>query len=170
MRKVVETQDLHLSLVEGNPLQKLKAVTETDKLIAGIKKYKPGSNANIEAIKNLEAGRYGPMDGKATDRAVELINNVKGEFCYRWPRPVRNYDQMHTVKETDSILVRRFCTCCRNEFYSLQPNWLDSFLKVCKAQEKLRMPVEFQCPHCASTIITKTAMLKNPRAYGLGVK
>jgi len=119
----------------------IKAVQNTEK-----------SNANVEAIKLLEEGRYGKMDGKATERAANLINEIDGEFKYYWPESTIDYDQLFVFKKPGKAINKILCNVCEKDFYVVSKEWLEQLNKMRKITPPIEFPTDNACPHCAHNI------------------
>lgn len=123
---------------------------DIEKMIATIENSQPGSNANIDAVRLLEQGRYGQMDGKATERAAKLINQIDGEFKLYWPDSILDYDQLFLFKNVNKIASKIRCNVCENLFYAVNQKWLDEVNKVYRLN--IEYPADKACPHCAHNI------------------
>ncbi len=153
-----------IELPDGNwwqgadlPISKVSQIfKDGGKLVKAITKCDSKSNANINAIKDLEKGRYGSMDGQATKRAAKLIDKIKGKFKFAWPPSPMNYNSVWAVREPEYILQPVICLVCDNKFYGIKQDWLVQLSKASKT-EPLRMPDTVHCPYC-STIV-------HPHAY-----
>ena len=110
-----------------------------------------GSNANPATIKELEEGRYGRIDGQATERAVGHIVKLAGRFQWRWPRSPHDYRQPTVQRSETEFLKKAFCGVCRETFVF----WTDEYLAQLAAlagidPQKLRPKGSICCPHCAA--------------------
>lgn len=123
---------------------------DVDTLANAIENTTEGSNANPEAVKVLEQGRYGLMDGRATERAAKLINRIDGEFKLYWPEPLLNYDQLFIFKNASRMLVQVKCMICDGIFCVVDKKWLDEINKAYNTN--IAFPKDNACPHCASVI------------------
>jgi hypothetical protein len=123
-----------------------------DELIKAILNYKKASNANKKTLKALEKGRYGKMDGKATERAAELINKVEGKFEMRWPRSVRDYSQLSILRSPSKILKQAICAICKDPFWIINEEWLKMLETTIgkEAANKVRPKFGTCCPNCGS--------------------
>ena len=112
------------------------------------------SNASEEAIKQLEDGRYGLMDGQATFRAAELINKLTGHFSYCWPRAHRDYNQPTLYKDPGYLLQPMYCGICHNKFVRLKPDWMMYFVNLLNIPNDVKAkaipPYPLLCPHCGA--------------------
>ncbi|KPL25586.1 MAG: hypothetical protein AMJ75_00280 [Phycisphaerae bacterium SM1_79] len=108
-------------------------------LIRAIITAKPKSNANLKTIERLEKGRFGLMDGRATQRAANIINQLKGKFTLCWPEAHKNYGTEFVHRSPIDVLHRGWCNICKKEFY------------IDKSYEKESV----NCPWCASRIYRK---------------
>lgn len=103
---------------------------------------KPPSNANLDALKDLETGRFGNMDGSSCKRAAETINSVNGQFKMCWPDAPFNYDQPpFLIKDLWTIYKAILCGICGKMGYMY--NQFDP----------KKMP--FLCPHCGTKMTDK---------------
>jgi len=125
--------------------------TEVNKLIDAIKQLPTGTNASQEAIKDLQKGRYGLMDGKATDRAVELIGRTKGQFEMCWPILRANYNHAIAFGNFNFALNQRICPVCEQHFYIIRQEWLDMLLRSLQYKQ-FPLPEKIACPQCSSTL------------------
>jgi hypothetical protein len=115
------------------------------------------SNANLDALKALEKGRFGVMDGKATDRAAEIINKVKGQFKMCWPDNTQDYSQLTIVKSPVAVCVPTNCSICKNVFGQVDPQWLEKVKASIMEQNEgkelsldLSPRNDLHCPHCGA--------------------
>jgi hypothetical protein len=115
------------------------------------------SNANKEAIANLEKGRFGAIDGKATDRAAEIINKVKGEFKMIWPKSPNDYSQLTIVQSPEKVCVPTNCSICGEVFGQVDPRWMEMVkaeaMNQIKAQTDVEIKLDFSPKrdlHCAN--------------------
>ena len=114
-----------------------------------------GSNANAETIKELQEGRYGVMDGKATDRAVDYIEQLPpGWFGYSWPRSPNDYRQL-TIQRKQSEFFRALqCNVCGETFYVLTDDYVKQLATAAGCDvEKLRPKFGLCCPVCAARMV-----------------
>ena len=123
-----------------------KAIVEADK-----------SNANKDAIKELETGRYGKMDGKAFRRAAKEINDVKGKFKFCWPKASADYDHLGAYKDADSVLQTGFCGICKNKFNIVNQQYLANLCSALKGNPEVLKNLTAQsfCPHCSARYFKK---------------
>jgi len=110
------------------------------------------SNADLEAIKELETGRYGKMDGKAFKRTAKEINEVDGKFKFCWPRAHNDYDSLIMCKETTKVLRDGYCGICKRKFSMINPQYLKD---ICQSvggnpQNIVAMEKNTFCPHCCA--------------------
>ena len=115
------------------------------------------SNADKDAIKELETGRYGKMDGKAFKRAAKEINEVKGKFKMCWPRASNDYDHLGAFKESSKVIQDGFCGICKNKFNIVTNQYL---VDLCNAlggnKERLnQITSQSFCPHCSARFYRK---------------
>ena len=130
-----------------------KIYEDVEKMIKDIGSWRGGSNANTETIKKLEAGRYGKMDGKATERAAEIISKINGRFKQTWPKAWRDYDQPIIFKHIDKAIDYSYCGICGNKFPIVKKQWLEmilSTLDIKSSPDKLKRLSFDSCPWCAS--------------------
>jgi hypothetical protein len=141
-------------IVKDTPMSQISPIfKDVDSLLEAIKTCKIKSNANKKALKRLETGRYGKMDGRATERAAEIISKIEGKFKFCWPRARHDYDQITAVKSGESILWPNVCGICENTFFVVQMAWLKKMAAIIKLteQQKFNMGVHNSfCPHCSA--------------------
>jgi surface carbohydrate biosynthesis protein len=139
-------------LKTGTPLSKISPEFEDiDKLAEAIRDCSAGSNANLDAIKELENGRYGKMDGSAYKRAADEIEKIKGKWENKWDRPIRDYDQPVCVKHQESVIQKGRCGICGEEYTIVQKDWLTKLLKNFGVpDEKIDPLYNVSCPNCCS--------------------
>lgn len=141
-------------LLPDSPMSQISPIyQDVDKLLADIKKCKPKSNANKRALKRLETGRYGKMDGKATKRAADIIAKTTGKFKMRWPRSTRCYDQPTVKQRPESLIIPASCGICGRGFTVLAMKWLTGLDQAIKLtpQQKTAFHLETSiCPHCGA--------------------
>lgn len=129
--------------------------TDPQKLINAIRRSSDKSNANPKTIKTLEEGRYGRMDGKASERAAQVINKIDGQFKMVWPDNTRNYDQPTVVADTATIVRPMFCGICKMPFGRVEKEWLDKLIKFLGVKEPIEMGRNKLCPNCGSRYFDK---------------
>lgn len=95
-----------------------------EELIKAILAGKKESNANPATLKDLEKGRFGKMDGKATARAAEIICKHKGEFKFVWPKSTTDYTQLTIQKELRRLCTQIKCGICGEEMVIVNDSWL----------------------------------------------
>lgn len=105
-----------------------------------------GSNANPEALRELEQGRFGPMDGQATRRAAELILTVPGQFKMTWPRSWRNYETPVAKRFMQEIVQAIKCNVCGEVGYYLVNQNKHDHCVWCGTRI-LRLPMEQGAAH-----------------------
>ena len=111
-------------------------------LIQKLSKFRKGSNANKATLKELETGRYGPMDGKATVRAAEVISKIQGKFVMCWPDSPFNYTQPGAMYQTlQDVIKMSACGVCKKQFVIM-----NDALKV-KGRH-------YVCPWCGTRVLT----------------
>lgn len=146
------------SLADGNwwqrrdsPISQISPYyLDIEKMITAIEDSQPQSNANIDAVRLLEQGRYGLMDGKATERAAKLINQIEGEFKLYWPDSRIDYDQLLFFKNANKIVSKIKCNICENIFFAVNKKWLEEVNKTYKTN--IDYPDDKGCPHCIHNI------------------
>jgi len=95
------------------------------------------SNANTEVIKELEETYFGPIDGKACERAAKYINRLmpnKKSIPLVWPESKRDYTTFGVHKEMALGMSHRDvlqCCCCKRLVF------VSPAVKLAK------------CPHCS---------------------
>lgn len=123
-------------------------------LIEAISACPVGSNANLEVIKELEAGRYGPIDGKACDRAVHYINRLDGTFRYVWPRSVNDYRQLTIQRKESDFYQTMMCNVCHQPFHILTDEFVGQLANRMNVPiERLKPTQGMCCPHCAARMM-----------------
>ncbi len=123
-------------------------------LAQAILKTEPKSNANIKSIKELELGRYGPMDGNATERAAALIDLAYGKFKVRWPLANNIPVNPFTTREFEGLYMKVRCSFCEEVFWLMQQSFLDMFCAKMKI-EPIAIPNRLSCPCCSNPIGNK---------------
>ncbi len=115
------------------------------------------SNADKTAIKELETGRYGKMDGKAFKRAAKEINEVTGKFKFCWPRAHVDYDQICTFKEEAKAISKGYCGICKKPFTTINVQYLKDLCNALGGDKNKLANVSKQsfCPHCAARFFRK---------------
>jgi hypothetical protein len=110
-----------------------------------------GSNANPATIKELEEGRYGKIDGHATERAIEHIVKLAGRFQWRWPRSPQDYRQPTVQRAEGEFLKKAFCGVCGETFFLWTDEYLAQMAQFAGVKpEKLRPKGSICCPFCAA--------------------
>jgi surface carbohydrate biosynthesis protein len=141
-------------LLPDSPMSQISPIyQDVDKLINDIKNCKPKSNANKKALKRLETGRYGKMDGKATKRAADIIAKIDGKFKMRWPRATRDYSSPTVLKSEDIILMPATCGICGRSFKVIKMEWLKRLAQITQLTEQQKASLQVfnsLCPHCAA--------------------
>lgn len=144
----------------NSPLSKVSpSFKSVPALLRAIKKIK-GDNADKEQLKILEAGRYGLIDGKATERAANVIGNVSGKFNYNWPKAHRDYDQLHMFKDAEKILNKSFCNVCKAPLFIVKPEWFEQICTAVNGGDDLRERIKkirshTACPGCGARMFIK---------------
>jgi surface carbohydrate biosynthesis protein len=96
-----------------------------EELAAAISVAELKSNGNLEAIDSLTKGRYGKMDGLASKRAADIINQINGKFTYAWPRSINDYSQPDCVRKLETLAVQVGCGICGDSYW-LKPDKKDN--------------------------------------------
>ncbi|MCK5018773.1 MAG: hypothetical protein KAS32_17050 [Candidatus Peribacteraceae bacterium] len=131
-----------------SPLSRISPhITNVDEMLAY--EYKKESNADKDVLNELAEGRYGLMDGKATSRACDVIEKVKGSFKVCWPKAHVDYDLPHVFKSSELATTKSFCNICGRTFEILNQLWFD---KTCKGLglKQTELPEHIHCPNCGS--------------------
>lgn len=141
-------------LVKDTPMSQISPIfKDAESLLAAIKICKIKSNASKAALKRLETGRYGKMDGKATKRAADIIAKIPGKFNMRWPRARHDYDQITIFKNPDSVLLKATCGICENQFVAITMSAIKNIAKqlAFTEEQKFRMQCHNSfCPNCSA--------------------
>ena len=128
--------------------------TDVSKLIADLGKITAKSNANKKTIRELEKGRYGRMDGKATERAAKEIVEVNGKFVMCWPKATEDYDQLLIFKKTNRMIEVGLCSICKTQFYMVNDKWRQELITALKLSEDMAKQVmsrnNANCPSCGA--------------------
>lgn len=127
-----------------------------DNLIESLDSFPPESNARLDAIKELEEGRYGKMDGKATEHTAEIVNKITGEFKYCWPHAPHNYTQPLIRKTPTDVIAQSECGICKRTFAIVRDSWVKellSFLPLTDEQKNINR--DSLCPHCGCRFFRK---------------
>ncbi len=143
------TSDVALSKVSP----KAGSVSE---LIEMIMVWEDKSNANPDAIKELEEegrGRYGLMDGKAIERAAELINKIEGKFKLEWPKPWRDYSQITLLKDVNEIITGLTCGICGFPFVRVNDSWLEKLQNFLGLTKPIKPSFDESCPICGYRLV-----------------
>ena len=107
----------------GTPISQVSPFfTDTKVMADAIKDANDGSNASDKAIQELEAGRYGKMDGNATKRAASLINELSGDCNIKWPTSCLATDTSHTIKDINNYYSTVMCSVCDEPFLMANQN------------------------------------------------
>ncbi len=123
----------------------------TSKLIEALDGFPDFSNANLETIKELEEGRYGKMDGKATERTAEIINELTGKFKYCWPHSPHDYTQLTVRKNPDDVIYMSQCGICKKSFVLVNQKWVSELLTtMSNGKINAPLPKDTLCPHCGA--------------------
>lgn len=129
---------------------------EPRELVSAISKSQRQSNANKDALKNLALGRYGKMDGKATERAAALISKLEGKFRYCWPDSTRDYSQLTILKDVQKILDGGHCRVCGKPFFVVKEDWLNMLSNATKIKRENLIPkFDMCCPNCGTRLVMK---------------
>lgn len=120
----------------GNPesaLSKISPYCKTvNELVPAVQNCAPGTNANLEAMQQLEKGRFGLMDGKATKRAAEIISRIEGSFTLSWPESTSDYTQLILQKNWRRVMTPMTCGICKKEFYILNESYQNAVNQTTK--------------------------------------
>jgi len=107
------------------------------------------SNADVEVIKELENTYFGPIDGKACERASKWISRLsptQKNIPKEWPESKRDYSTWGVCKQMQVGMLHRDilqCCCCKKVIY------VSPALKLAK------------CPHCG-IMLGKQSQFKKP--------
>ena len=121
-----------------------------DKLIEALDKSPDTSNANPDTIKELEEGRYGSLDGKASDRAAEEINKLEGSFKYCWPHSPHDYTQPLIKKSAEGLVTRATCGICKKPFVVLSVDGINKINEQFGITTKIPQKQDTLCAHCGA--------------------
>ena len=133
-----------------SPLSKISPhITCVDDMLKD--EYERKSNADKDVLNVLAEGRYGLMDGKATERACDVIEKVTGEFKVCWPKAHVDYDLPHVFKSTERVTTPQFCNICKRPYHILNQLWTDKFFTGL-GQKAIELPEHMQCPNCGSRL------------------
>lgn len=150
-------------LLPDSPMSQISPIyQDVDKLLADIKKCKPKSNASKKALKRLETGRYGKMDGKATKRAADVISKVTGKFKMKWPKATRCYDQPTVKQRLETIIIPADCGICGRSFSVVSMAYLQNFASITKLTDQQKSSLGIHnsiCPHCGARFFRPDAPL-----------
>jgi surface carbohydrate biosynthesis protein len=143
---------------DGAILSRISPHCKTPKdIVRAIKEVKYISNADPKGIEELARGRYGNMDGKASKRAAELINKVKGKFNYIWPDSPHDYTQPLVRRTPSDVIVQSQCGICKKHFITVKLEYLQEMASLIGyKRKKIPPPPESLCPHCGSRFYTNT--------------
>jgi predicted kinase len=149
--------------VGESPISRVSPRFETvEKLVEAIVAHTGASNADPAVIKELETGRYGPIDGKASDRAVRFIGQAQGHFRYSWPRSPRDYRQLTIQRDQREFFLSSHCNVCDSDFYILTDEYIQQLATamskaanapVEKLMDILRPKMGYCCPVCAARLV-----------------
>jgi surface carbohydrate biosynthesis protein len=130
-----------------SPLSRVSPyLNKTEEIVVGI-----GSNADESILTELQEGRYGAMDGKATQRASDEIEKITGEFKMCWPKSHRDYTLPYIVKELANLFTPTLCGVCNDKFFILNQSYFDK-IKGMFTDKPVELPEHLHCPHCGSRI------------------
>lgn len=130
-----------------SPLSRVSPyISKTEEVVIGI-----GSNADEGILTELQGGRYGQMDGKASQRAADEIEKVTGKFKLCWPKAHRDYTLPHVVKELTHLFTPSMCGVCNDTFFILNQSYFDK-IKGLFTDKPTELPEHLHCPHCGSRI------------------
>lgn len=105
-------------------------------------------NANIKVIEELEAGRYGCMDGQATRRSAELINLVDGEYKVAWPVLPPIMISPCFLEKFENAYTKILCGMCNNIFWFMRKEYIDLIAREHPEIKQRIHPALFLCPNC----------------------
>ncbi len=108
------------------------------------------SNADPETIKELEEGRYGVMDGKASERTAEIIDKLEGDFKYCWPHSPHDYTQPLIKKDIKSLVTPVTCGICKKSFVVISPDGINEIIKEYGIEKQIPKKQDTLCPHCGA--------------------
>lgn len=115
-------------------------IETVEELVTEISKTRyNSSNANISEIKDLEKSFFGPIDGKAHQRAADAICKIKPKetlIPLEWPIEELNDYSSEGVAKIDPRYRIVYCKACK------------------KASQNLTDSKSWRCPHCG-IMITK---------------
>jgi len=113
------------------------------------------SNASADTLLALERGRYGLMDGHATDRAAQIVHNMlPSKFNYFWPDGNKDYSQIGIIKSPAAIVDQARCGICNRDIFVVKQSWVDMLQNAFKLP-KFKIMGMMACPHCGSRIFGK---------------
>ena len=121
-----------------------------ERLIESLQSFPSSSNANPEVIKELEDGRYGSMDGKASERTAEVINKLEGEFKYCWPNSPHNYTQPLIKRSANEIVTAVHCGICKNPFAAISLDAVNEIITDYGIKGKIPRKQDTLCPWCGA--------------------
>lgn len=128
-------------------------------IAAALSKSTRKSNASKEAIDNLVKGRFGVIDGKATERAAEIIGKVKGQFTMCWPDNTNDYSQLTLVQDPAKVCIPRKCNICGNIFGQVSPEWIKMLKENLTKRYDLTVDIDIKpefdthCPWCGARFV-----------------
>ncbi len=139
----------------GTPISKVSPFCLDAKSLAkSIRTCEPKSNADKNAILELEQGRYGKMDGNATRKASMLINELNGECKIKWPTSQKALDTQYVIKDINAYYSNMRCSVCDEPFLMANQN----ILKIHK--DLPSPPARFFCPVCGAALQNRTTEYK----------
>ena len=122
-----------------------------EKLLESLNNFPTESNANLKTIDELEKGRYGNMDGKATERTAEVVNKLTGSFRYCWPHSPFDYTQLTIKKTPHEIVLGTTCGICKKQFTIINRKWLKETFAALGAKEAgENIPEDTLCAWCGA--------------------
>lgn len=141
-------------LKTGTPLSRVSpSFDKVDDLAKAILKSSSKSNADLKAIKELEEGRYGRMDGLAYKRAADEIESVEGQWIEKWPRSVRDYNQPMCFRDKKDAFVESACGICGESYTVIRQDWMEKIACMLKADKKHYDSMNLfnvSCPNCGA--------------------
>ncbi|HIJ71129.1 MAG TPA: hypothetical protein HPP87_07175 [Planctomycetes bacterium] len=155
-----------------SPISKISPFfAKAEDLCREIEQYQPGTNANAESLKNLEQGRFGIMDGHATERAAEIIDKVQGKFKFKWPKgSIYDYSQLTILRNIKIAHTSVVCNICGESFAIINESYLERLaqhvLQTISSHVKGTIPDEVMqkmwtvtrqpnCPWCGARWVQK---------------
>lgn len=137
---------------KNSPISRISPFSvSAQELVDAISKCEDKSNCNVDTIKELESGRYGRMDGKATERAASLINKLDGKFEVKWPISNRAPQTFYANRDLRVFYDLLKCSSCGESFFKANQEFFKSVSRVAVG---LKMPDQFSCPVCGGPLFS----------------